>query len=84
VSETGPCPYCGSASTAAGGLELLYREMRRIREIAEAHTSEDAERRIAELTRQVEELRAAVARLRGPRSVTLATALASEPGRRVS
>ena len=77
-------PYCGSASAPADGLEPLYREMRRIREIAEAYASEDAERRIAELTRQVEELRTTVARLRGPRSAAHATAPASVPGRRVS
>jgi hypothetical protein len=92
VSETGRCPYCGSAPGAAGanaalepdgparaGLEPLYREVRRIREIAEAHAvdddgrriieahaADDDARRIAELTRQVHELRVTVARLRGP------------------
>jgi hypothetical protein len=76
VSDTGRCPLCGSAATAADaatepyavadGLEPLYREMRRIRELAEARAASDAERRIAELTRQVAELRATVARLRGP------------------
>jgi hypothetical protein len=52
--------------------------MRRIREIAEAHAghdggrsaeahgADDDARRIAELTRQVHELRVTVARLRGP------------------
>jgi hypothetical protein len=46
------------------GLDPLYREVRRIREIAESR--EDAGRgRVAELTREVEELRATVARLRG-------------------
>ena len=48
------------------GLEPLYREVRRIREIAEARVPDDDARRIAELTRQVQELRATVARLRGP------------------
>jgi hypothetical protein len=91
VSETGRCPYCGSVPGPAGayaapepdgfaraGLGPLYREVRRIREIAEAHAADDARRgietpaadddarRIAELTRQVRELRATVARLRGP------------------
>jgi hypothetical protein len=79
VSQTGRCPYCGSAPGAPGanaalepdgparaGLEPLYREVRRIREIAEAHAADDDARRIAELTRQVHELRATVARLRGP------------------
>ena len=84
MSETGRCPYCGSAvdgapepdgggeqagareaGARAGGVELLYREVRRIREIAEARPSDDDARRIAELTRQVAELRATVARLRG-------------------
>jgi hypothetical protein len=74
VSETGRCPYCGSASpamgaapepaTAGSGLEPLYREVRRIREIAEARATDDDARRIAELTSQVQELRATVARLR--------------------
>jgi hypothetical protein len=69
VSETGPCPYCGAVPGAAGAdtaLGPLYREVRRIREIAEAQAADDDARRIAELTRQVQELRATVARLRGP------------------
>ncbi len=74
MTETGRCPYCGAVSPSAdaarqpaeGGFEPLYREMRRIREIAEERTAGDAERRIADLTRQVQELRATVARLRGP------------------
>jgi hypothetical protein len=46
------------------GLDPLYREVRRIREIAESR--EDASgSRVAELTREVQELRATVARLRG-------------------
>jgi hypothetical protein len=84
VSETGRCPYCGSAPTVVDGLEPLYREMRRIREIAEARAPEDAERQIAELTRQVAELRATVARLRGPRPAVHAAGPAGAPGRRVS
>ena len=84
MSETGRCPYCGSAvgsatepgtacssagSGEAGGRELglepLYREVRRIRQIAEARAAGDDARRIADLSRQVRELRATVARLRG-------------------
>jgi hypothetical protein len=64
-------------------LDSLYREVRRIREIAEERVSPrersgpgpalaDAERRIAELTREVLELRATVARLRGSSVVPLA------------
>jgi len=54
----------------SGALEALYREVRRIREIAEARVSGarapgDDARRLAELTREVAELRATVARLRG-------------------
>jgi len=94
VSETGCCPYCGSpirgaaAPDAAGapaaerGLEPLYREVRRIREIAEARIADDDVRRIAELTRQVAELRATVARLRGPGMVGLAAPPGGAPGRR--
>ncbi len=77
MSETGRCPYCGSLPGAAGadtapgpagaGIEPLYREVRRIREIAEAQAADDDALRIAELTRQVQELRATVARLRGRR-----------------
>jgi hypothetical protein len=52
--------------TASRGIEPLYREVRRIREIAEGRAAEEAARRIADLTRQVAELRATVARLRGP------------------
>jgi hypothetical protein len=64
VSDTGHCPYCGSP--VGRGLDPLYQEVRRIREIAEARATDDDARRIAELTRQVQELRATVARLRGP------------------
>ena len=64
MSETGRCPNCGSP--VGHGLEPLYQEVRRIREIAEARAADDDASRIAELTRQVQELRATVARLRGP------------------
>lgn len=81
MSETACCPYCGSpgrpATGPAGsctrehagagerGLDSLYQEVRRIREIAEDRSSDDDKRRVAELTREVQELRATVARLRG-------------------
>jgi hypothetical protein len=66
VSETASCPHCGSPAPAAGqrGIDSLYQEIRRIREIAESRDA-DGERRVAELTREVAELRATVARLRG-------------------
>jgi hypothetical protein len=79
VSETARCPHCGaavpdgsvpSAAAARGGtgergLGSLYQEVRRIREIAEARDAGEGSRRVAELTREVQELRATVARLRG-------------------
>jgi hypothetical protein len=79
VSDTARCPRCGAAvpdGDAPGGaaahagtgerdLGSLYREVRRIREIAEARDAGEGSRRVAELTREVEELRATVARLRG-------------------
>jgi len=69
------CPHCGSpafgsgqppAGESASPLDSLYQEVRRIREIAETRQDEAAARlRIDELTREVNELRATVARLRG-------------------
>jgi hypothetical protein len=79
MTETTCCPYCGCPRESP--LDSLYREVARIREIAErsgagdgprpvrraVDTGEPAEQgaRIAELTREVHELRATVARLRG-------------------
>ena len=83
MTEPTCCPYCGCPNESPLG--LLYREVARIREIAErsgvverarpvphaAETGEPADQsarsaaRIAELTREVRELRATVARLRG-------------------
>ena len=79
MSETLRCPHCGSPVRATvvpsdngdrvgppdRGLDPLYREVRRIREIAESSSAGDGGRRVAELSREVEELRATVARLRG-------------------
>jgi hypothetical protein len=90
-SVTGSATEPGTASESscteeadhgAGGLEPLYREVRRIREIAEARASDEDARRIAELTRQVSELRATVARLRGPGEPRLARAADAAAGRR--
>jgi hypothetical protein len=66
VSETGRCPYCGSTGRGESGIEGLYLEVRRIRELAESDVAEGQAARIADLTRQVQELRATVARLRAP------------------
>jgi hypothetical protein len=79
VSETARCPHCGAGvpdggapggaaahpGTGERGLGSLYHEIRRIREIAEARDAGEGSRRVADLTREVEELRATVARLRG-------------------
>lgn len=76
-TEPGTAPESSGteeASRGPGGLEPLYREVRRIREIAESRASDEDARRIAELTRQVSELRATVARLRGPGEQRLARA----------
>src|SRR5262249_62383106 len=67
VSETLRCPHCGSpvrATVVPGdngdrvgppdrGLDPLYREVRRIREIAESSSAGDGGRHVAELTREV-------------------------------
>lgn len=92
MTETTHCPYCGCPRESA--LDSLYREVARIREIAERGAADGARpapctgpatgpadlgdglaaapadqsavsaARIAELTREVHELRATVARLR--------------------
>jgi hypothetical protein len=95
MTETTRCPYCGSpagGSPAGEALESLYREVARIREIAErtdagrgtappaaqvaaAPAGDDGARsdaRIAELTRELHELRTTVARLRGSAAAGLA------------
>jgi hypothetical protein len=80
VSQTPRCPHCESPLRAdppdcmtAGdpGLDSLYREIRRIREIAESREVAEGGRRIVELTREVAELRATVARLRGSAIVSV-------------
>jgi len=84
MTEPACCPYCGCPRESP--LDSLYREVARIREIAErSGVASDSARsgprvpeprepadqsalnaaRIAELTREVHELRATVARLRG-------------------
>jgi hypothetical protein len=61
-APSGAAAYAG---TGERGLGSLYQEVRRIREIAEAGDAGEGSRRVAELTREVQELRATVARLRG-------------------
>jgi hypothetical protein len=65
VAPDGDAPSGAAAYAGTGerGLGSLYQEVRRIREIAEAR--EATPWRVAELTREVQELRATVARLRG-------------------
>lgn len=90
MTETPCCPYCGRPGGSA--LESLYREVARIREIAESRDGGGSARpapragaatdagdqsarsaaRIAELTREVNELRVTVARLRGSAMPSLA------------
>jgi hypothetical protein len=91
VNEPGRCPHCGSPvpgapepAPADTGLEPLYREVRRIREIAENRTADEDARRIADLTRQVQELRATVARLRGPGTSARISSAEKVPGRQAS
>ena len=60
-APSGAAAYAG---TGERGLGSLYQEIRRIREIAEARDAGEGSRRVVELTREVEELRATVARLR--------------------
>lgn len=88
MTEPASCPHCGlpvpaaRGHGAAGPLGSLHEEVRRIRELAEARQAEDdkrhradrrvAERRITELTRELAELRATVARLRGSTTQGLA------------
>lgn len=87
MTEPLRCAYCGSPAPPASApgsedpLRSLRAELRRIREIAEARQASQtvrdaekhlAEQRIAELTREVTELRATVARLRGTAAPGLA------------
>lgn len=77
MREAARCPYCGSPApdrsrggrATGGALDALYDEVRKIREIAEDRESrrehDDDKRRIAELLREVQELRVTLARLRG-------------------
>ena len=74
------CPHCGSplradapdrADAGDRGLDPLYREVRRIREIAESREAAGGRRRVAELTQEVAELRATVARLRGSATLSV-------------
>lgn len=71
MSQGSSCPHCGfplAESGRAHALNAVYGEVRRIREIAEERAAGAAEERVAALTREVQELRATVARLRGSTS----------------
>ncbi|HZC41854.1 MAG TPA: hypothetical protein VE343_14350 [Streptosporangiaceae bacterium] len=87
MTEPARCAYCGSPAPPASApdsenpLRSLRAELRRIREIAEARQVSQtvqgaeqhlAEQRIADLTREVAELRATVGRLRGSAAPGLA------------
>lgn len=86
MSDIPQCPCCGSpvhvppqriaerTGADGGPLAALYREVARIRQLAETQAAEESSRRIAELTREVNELRATVARLRGSAMPGLARA----------
>lgn len=75
MTET--CPYCGSPGPDA--MTALYREVARIRELAERRYADSASgrdaARIAELAREIHELRATVARLRSAPALGLAPSL---------
>ena len=93
MTDATRCPHCGRPGDSP--LESLYREVARIREIAESRDGGQNARpapralaaadagdqsvhsaaRIAELTREVHELRATVARLRGSAMPGLARSL---------
>jgi hypothetical protein len=65
MGATEPCPHCGAArpDSERNPLDALYREVARIREIAERQGPE--QETIARLSREVRMLRETVARLRG-------------------
>jgi hypothetical protein len=68
MSEQASCPHCGfplATDGHADALASVYGEVHRIREIAESRTTGTTDDRIAELSREVHELRLTVARLRG-------------------
>lgn len=70
TSTTSACPYCAlphPAQAETGVLADLHAEVARIRELAERPTIAQYERRIAELSEEVTQLRATVARLRAVR-----------------
>lgn len=68
MSEASACPHCGvplAAHHRSEAMDAVYGEVRRLRQVAEDRAGSAAEARVAELTREVQELRATVARLRG-------------------
>ncbi|MQA84562.1 MAG: hypothetical protein GEV03_08055 [Streptosporangiales bacterium] len=71
MSDAVPCPCCGRPhDPQAGAVDALYREVRRIRQVAEARQPDaDKDRRIEELTLEVRRLQETVARLRGTSAI---------------
>lgn len=82
AGRPGPAADAGDhVATEERGLDSLYREVRRIREIAESREAADGRRCIAELTRELQELRATVARLRGSAPAGMPADPAADPAR---
>ena len=70
MSEPQACPHCGArqspeADARGAAVDAVAREVRRLREVAETRQAAEQDARIERLTREVTELRATVARLRG-------------------
>lgn len=68
MSDGSSCPHCGvplAAHHRSEAMDAVYGEVNRLRRLAEERAGSAAEARVAELTREVQELRATVARLRG-------------------
>lgn len=64
--EVARCPHCGSISGGtAAALDALYREVARLRRLAEEPALTEAAAHEADLLREIRLLRETVARLRG-------------------
>lgn len=72
MSEPLACPYCGAPQPPGrdehpSAADAVTREVRRLREIAEARAADEQDALIERLSREITELRATVARLRATR-----------------